>query len=248
MKIQDFHDALKDNEVKLLFADIINSKIDAKLIQLKTNIASEFSKKIDKQSVNLAALRAGIQRKDAIIGSLNNENDLLKSSIRHLNDILNEAEAYQRRENLIFNGLLLRMADIASVNDDPLAESCPSIASQIATFCSDKLNIDIADKDISVAHALGNGRKAIIVRFVRRYARDKVFYAKTKLKNYKDAAGNKVFINEDLTENARKILKVARTKLRDRHIAAVWIKSGHVFYKDNRGTTTLHSLDEAFAL
>ena len=43
MKIQDFCDALKDNEVELLFADIIDSKIGAKLTQLKTDIASEFS-------------------------------------------------------------------------------------------------------------------------------------------------------------------------------------------------------------
>ena len=84
---------------------------------------------------------------------------------------------------------------------------------------------------------------------MRRFVRDKVFYSKTKLKKYEDAGSNKVFINEDLTANARKILSVARIKLRDKHIAGVWTKSGHVFYKDNRGTTTaLHSLDEAIAL
>ena len=87
-----------------------------------------------------------------MIGSLNNENDLFKSSIRHLSDKLNEAEAYQQRENLIFNSLPLRMADIASANDDLLSESCPSNASQIATFCTDKLNIDISDHNLSVAH------------------------------------------------------------------------------------------------
>jgi hypothetical protein len=253
MKIQDFRDALKDDEVKQLFAEIIERKIDTKLNQLKVSLTNEFNTRIDELSVTLTALRSEVQRKDTLMGALQTENNSLKASIKSLNEKLDDTETYQRRDNLIFTGLPLRLADLTAGSNDPLADSSESIATQVSNFCINTLRCDVKIEDISVAHALkvhgGHGQQPVIVRFSRRSIRDDVYYSRMKLKSYKTPAGNKVYINEDLTTPNRKILGVARNKLRDKHIAGVWTKSGRVFYKDNSGVTNcLRSLQDAVAL
>ncbi len=100
MKVDEFRDALKDEEVEHLFADMFDRRIDANLSE---ELSDEFAKKVDELTVTIAALRIGVQRKDALIGSLRNENDVLKKFIKHLNEKVDAA--YQRREYLIFTGL-----------------------------------------------------------------------------------------------------------------------------------------------
>ena len=79
MKADEFCDALKDDEVKQIFADIFDREIDAEQSVLKKELSDEFVKKVDELTVTIAALRVDVQRKDALIGSLRDENNVLKN-------------------------------------------------------------------------------------------------------------------------------------------------------------------------
>ena len=216
-------------------------------------MSDEFVKKVDELTVNIAALRADVQRKDALINSLRDENDVLKKSSKHLNAKVNDAEIYQRRNNLIFTGLPLCIAGVAAGSNDLLSDSSEFIASQIATFCSDRLVCPVAVQSISVAHALqsrGNQKnsQSVIVRFSSRFVRDNVYYSRMNLKNYCSSSNTKVYINEDLTSVNRKILLEARRKHREKSLTSVWINSGYVYCKDDSDVShCLRSLQDLAA-
>lgn len=243
MKVQDFRTALKDDEVKSLFLDIFNDKIE-QVVQtyiagISDKIGEKFTKKMDEMNLTLVTLRAEIQRKDLALEKITSENQQLKSTIQALSGKLEDSEAYQRRENLIFSGLPIRDADRAAATSDTLAQSSQSITDKVVTFCNDVLGCKVASADISIAHPLpasnGSTNPSIIVRFVRRSVRDDVYSARMKLKNYKTTLNSKVYINEDLTASNRKILAALRLKVRNKTILGAWTQSGKVHAKDCRG-------------
>jgi septal ring factor EnvC (AmiA/AmiB activator) len=221
MKLQEFKAALKDDEVRALFAEIFNEKLDEKFRistdTLKTDLSNDFTKRLDELSANLSALRNELQRKDAVIASLRDENKDMKSTISSLQVKLNDIEAYQRRDNLIISGLAVRAADVIAASSDDLAESSTSVTKQVVDFCTNVIQCPISEEDISVAHLLptkrnSNQSPSIVIRFVRRSTRDAVYAARSHLKNYKTALNCKVYVNEDLTATHRKIFCYASSK------------------------------------
>jgi hypothetical protein len=248
MKVQDFRAALRDDEVRELFYGIFKDKVEQCVQQANSTVFNEFTekftKKFDELNLNLITLKAEVQRKDATIGLLTTENQQLKSTVQSLMAKVEESEAYQRRENLVFTGLEVRAADRAGATPDPLATPSASLAHKITQFCNDVLNCHVVDSDISTAHLLpikdASKLPAVIVRSVRRSVRDEVFAARQKLKTYTTPSNNKVYINEDLTAMNRKILAALRLKARNRVIQGAWTQSGRVMAKDSRGGAPKH--------
>jgi glycine cleavage system regulatory protein len=74
MKVQDFRAALRDDEVKSLFIEMFNEKIEqcvkTSSATLFADIMDKFTKKFDELNINLISLRAEVQRKDVVIGQL----------------------------------------------------------------------------------------------------------------------------------------------------------------------------------
>ncbi len=251
MKIEELRSALKDKEIKTLFLDMLTEKIEefvqscaTKLIDGMTEKLNKrfdgFVKKFDDINTNVMSLRAEVQRKDAVIDQLKDENLQLKSTVQSLTSKLDESEAYQRRENLIISGLQCRMADMAAATTDALSESSTTVTEKVINFCSNVLQCQLTASDISVAHTLptkagSTQPPAVIVRFVRRSVRDEVFASRRKLKTYTNPAGGKVYINEDLTALNRKILGILRLKVRNHAINGAWSQSGRILAKDLRG-------------
>jgi hypothetical protein len=251
MKIQDFRTALKDDEVKSLFVDIFNDKIEQCVHSVTTALLADFNanflKKFDKLNINFLSLKAEVQRKDTTIGLLNTENQHLKASMQALSTKMDESEAFQRRENLIITGLEVRAADRAGSTTDQLAQSSTSLTQKVTEFCNNILNCHVEPTDISTAHLLpirgataATTLPAVMVRFVRRSVRDDVFSARRTLKTYTAPAGHKIYINEDLTAANRKILAILRMKVRNHIIMGAWSQSGRVMAKDLRGGIPKH--------
>lgn len=119
IKVQDFRTALKDDEVKSLFLDIFNDKIEqvvpTYIAGISDKIGEKFTKKMDEMNLMLVTLRAEIQRKDVTLEKIMSENQQLKSTIQALSGKLEDSEAYQRRE------------DQAAATFDTLAQSSQSI-------------------------------------------------------------------------------------------------------------------------
>jgi hypothetical protein len=254
MKVQDFRAALRDDEVKSLFIEIFNEKIEqcvrTNSATLFADIMDKFTKKFDELNINLISLRAEVQRKDVVIGQLTTENQQLKATVQSLTVKMDEAEAYQRRDNLVLTGLEVRAADVVAGSSDPLTQPSVSIIQKVTDFCTNVLKCRVNPVDISTAHLLpvkDATRPAVIVRFVRRTVRDEVFAARHQLKSYTTPTGNKVYVNEDLTATNRRILAALRLKVRNKVIQGAWSQSGRIMAKDLRGGTPKHitTLDEA---
>jgi 1,2-phenylacetyl-CoA epoxidase PaaB subunit len=160
-------------------------------------------------------------------------------------DKLDDAESYQRRDNLVISGLTVRAADVVAATSNNLTESSASITKQVIDFCDQVLECRFSEQDVSIAHLLSSKsnstqqQSSIIVRFVRRSTRDAVFAARSKLKNYKTSSNNKVYINEDLTASHRKIFAMLRTKLHNKQIGGTWTRSGCIYVKGLQGNVKI---------
>jgi hypothetical protein len=69
------------------------------------------------------------------------------------------------------------------------------------------------------------------------------------LVNVDRAANNRVYINEDLSENTRKIFGAARAKLKSKLLTSAWTSNGRIHVKDNNGSFhTISSMSQLQAV
>src|SRR5207248_3851333 len=105
-----------------------------------------------------------------------------------------------------------------------LTESNSSVENTVLEFFRNELHVDISPDDISIAHRLRVGARdsvrPVIVRFNNRKARNKVYSAKSQLKN----SGKRIFINEHLTKMNSDIFFEARKLVREKKIFAAWTR------------------------
>lgn len=120
------------------------------------------------------------------------------------------------------------------------------------------LNVNVTEKDISVAHPLPSYKKdalpKLIVKFTRRNVRNE-FYAKRKVlagKNLPEdpvlksfLVGKNIYISESLTPQRKKLygdINKYRKKLMWKFI---WSHNGRIYVKKNETATEQHSFDNA---
>ena len=193
--------------------------------------------------------------------SLVRENQFLKgqqatlwSELTSVKDQLDDLEQYIRLECLEIRGIPVTSLE----NTDVIVQS----VSQLIDF-------DIDSSDISVSHRLPtpkpnktkNNRAAdppgIIIKFTNRKIRDKLYHARTKLKDFDTSdlgseSTDKIFIQESLTAKRRKLFKQCldfRKKLKYRFI---WTYYGSIYLRKNEGSpaikiTSLQDLDRVQA-
>ena len=101
-----------------------------------------------------------------------------------------------------------------------------------------ELHPPLQPTDISVSHRLGKSApgktRQIIAKFSARNIRERVFSARTKLKDYNNANPDKpnVYVNEDLIQFRANLAKEARDLKRAIIIADTWNIYGKIFGKD----------------
>ena len=209
--IEDFVRALSDKRVKDLLGEIVQDKLTAalKLIEELKQENIEKTEQINKLSGDLETANCRID----------------------------ELEAYNRRENLIFCGLeLANAAETASVPDESSTdrsgenEHAAVTEGVVLALCREKLGVQLTPADISIAHRLrkaprSKGPAPVIVRFANRKAREAVYAARFKLKS------TKVFINEDLTSSTAKLFFKVRTLVNQKAIHSAWTRSGAIYCK-----------------
>ena len=133
------------------------------------------------------------------IKALNEEVCRLRSRVNKLEEKVDDAEAYERRDTLVFSG-----EAIPQVSDD---ENCTL---EVCNLVKDKLKVQILPTDISTAHRLGKkpsnqqtDRRNIIVKLCRRdLKRDILFACRIIRPN--------MYVNEYLTPVRSTILYVLR--------------------------------------
>jgi hypothetical protein len=145
--------------------------------------------------------RSKLSEKDRQVDCLQDEVEGLKSKVSILEDRIDDADAYERRDTIIFSG-----KSVPLVSDE---ENCAAI---VGSIMKEKLKLVMAPSDISTAHRLGrrpatqqpDGRN-IVVKLCRRDLKEDILHACRNLRP------TDLYVNESLTRNRSTILYVLRS-------------------------------------
>ena len=145
------------------------------------------------------------QQKDATISQFQNQINGLKKKVEKLEEQVDENEAYERRDTLIFSG-----KKVPTEND---SERCEQIVQKLL---EDELNYKISPSDVSISHRIGpkknsqqRSARSIIVKFCRRESKMDVISCARRAKP------TDLYINESLIPQRQTVhfaLRNARRK------------------------------------
>ena len=142
---------------------------------------------------------------------------------------LSDLEQYTRRNSILIHGL----------QDIPVTNNEFRLIRYVTEKLNDMLNMDIKfhESEIDTAHILPRRNKVsnqqdngqappavIIVKYVRRCVRNKIFYSRRALK------GTSVFISEHLNKTKMKLLKSAKEAF---NYKDVWSNQGNIYVNYN---------------
>jgi hypothetical protein len=163
-------------------------------------IVSIISRKLDAFKDKLASLTQKLKDKDERIARLEEQVSGLKGSVVKLEERIDDADAYERRDTLLFSG-----DDIPTVSE---GENCGQI---VCNVVKEKLKLNFQTDILSVAHRVGKkpvkqgpDRRKIIVKLCRREVKGDITDACRQLKP------SNLFVNESLTPVRSTIMYVLR--------------------------------------
>ena len=171
--------------------------------QVEDEMSEDWKKIVEAITVQMDALRAEfrefLQEKDKEITALKEEVTKLKTTVSKLEEKLDDADAYERRDTLIFSGPGIPAAQIG--------ENSPQI---ICDLIKNKLNLSINRSDLSTAHRVGKkaanqqpDRRKLIAKLCRRDLKVDVLNACKQLKP-------DIYVSESLTPIRNTIMFVLR--------------------------------------
>ena len=154
-------------------------------------------------------------------------------------------EQYGRRQNLEIVGV-------------PYTEG--ENTNEIVTEIAKLIEVDVKPDDISTSHRLpvrsrsssdDNNRKAIkfhapiIVRFVGRDIRNKIFANRKLARNldlekFSVKGTERLFINENLTQQRKKLFWLAKQKMKAADFKFIWTSNGSIFVRKSEDSDTIN--------
>ena len=174
-----------------------------------------------------------LSEKQEEVESLKCEVDTLKSKILKLEQAVDDADAYERRDTVIVSGPGIPVFERGENSSELVREAIQS-----------NLQLNVSPTDISTAHRIGGkpanqspDKRSFIVKFCRRDLKRDVIFAS---KNQRRVQQNqKIFVNDNLTPLRRSIFKTLR-HIRREHptiIKGVGVYEGKIFaYTNSEGT------------
>ena len=204
-------EACKSPDIQSMIKDIVAPKLD----DFKDLISAEVHRQ-------MLPLKQQLQQKD-------NEIISLKETIVDQQIKLDDLEQHGRRDSLRVSGI--PEPDEHDNTDAAVLGVCELI----------KVDPPLQPTDIAVSHRIGRKtegkHRQIIVKFATRNVRERVFSARTDLKDVnKDKDNNsKIYINEDLTQFRAALAREARSCKNSGLISDTWTMYGKILTKDNHG-------------
>ena len=157
-----------------------------------------------KEVLNVSVDEKVCKEKDEQIAKLQTQVNVLNKKIEKLEDQVDENEAYERRDTLIFSGSKVP----AEVQD----EKCDSV---VLKLLENELKYKVSPNDISVAHRLGpkknsqqSSTRSIIAKFCRRDAKTDIVSCARRAKP------TGLFINESLIPQRHTVYYALRQAMR----------------------------------
>lgn len=180
------------------------------------------------------------------IEKLKVENESLKKDVKSLTSKLNDLEQYSRMNNIEIQG-------IPEKNN----ESVVKIVESLCQFVDHPIDANAVEAVHRVQTYNVNAPKSIIVRFLSRKARDEVLLA-AKVKRSQLGVtgralpfeGGRVFINEHLTPENKKLFREVRLAATEKGYKYVWINNANILVrKDERSKIkTIKNTDQLLSM
>ena len=205
-------EACKQPDIRQMIAEIASPKNE--------QFSDAVSVEVHRQ---MAPLKQQLSEKDA-------ELQRLRNIIRDQQIMLDDLEQHGRRDSLRISG----------VPENPEHDNTDEAVLKI---CNEmKVEPQVEPRDIAVSHRVGKsaaGRpRQILVKFATRNVRERVFKARTELKNVNKKEESKekhIYVNEDLTRFRAGLAKDARSLKNNGNISDTWTMYGKILVKDNFG-------------
>ena len=192
------------DDMRIEIGSMIQGIVDGVLRGLNENI-DQLNTKIDSLTTENKALKE--------------DNEKLKTSVSRLEGEAEAAEQYSRRNCIRVSGVR-----------ETVNENTDEIVLDMSRALSLELNISEIDRSHRIGRRTESKPRDIIVKFSTYRVRQRVYKARTKLK---DSGYAGVFINEDLTKYRSTILYRARKLVKERRILGAWSSNGTVLVRDN---------------
>ena len=210
-----------DNNVAIETSPVINlhiKKLEAELAETKA--------RLEENRAELFEATVKIESHTKSIDLLSKNNEVLKNILKEerytstfIRNQMNDLEQYSRRNNV----RVFRVKDEKHEHSD-LSEQ------KVRNILDKELGLKFHPSDFEICHRVGQYREGadrqIIVKFVRRKAKDLVMLNRKKL------AGKNISIAEDLTiNNVRRLHSVNNLEC----VEKSWTKDGRIFAKNKQG-------------
>ena len=233
--LKDIHNILKSIQGAIsVMQDTIatlvkeKNKLSGDVVDLRRTIAKsndeveKLKKSFTKQNQYVASLELELTREKKV--SKRQSNDILE-----LQETLDELEQYSRKNSVEIHGI---PEDIDVSTDEVVCRVAAAIG------------VQIAPDNIEISHRLyrKKGAKPIIVKFLNYKDKAKLYKARVQLKNVTlsilfpsysatSLAGQRIFVNENLTRYRSDMMKLAIGKRKDGKILSTWSLDGKIFIK-----------------
>jgi hypothetical protein len=178
----------------------LSSQLSEEAETIIAAITTKFEELTEKFEELREEFRCKLAERDLQVNCLREEVEGLKSKVSILEEKIDDADAYERRDTIILSG-----KSVPLVRDE---ENCIEIVRGIA---KEKLKLILSPSDFSTAHRLGrrpatqqpDGRD-IVVKLCRRDLKESILHACRSLRP------SDLYINESLTRTRSTILYVLR--------------------------------------
>ena len=225
---------------------------DLQLCSKATKPLEERIKKLELEAVQLLESQNFISKKQNDLtedcDSLKRSNKLQTKDLRQLTKTtdtlqkskfedqlrIDEIEQYNRRQNFKLQGVPVRKhEDVTQITLDLIS----------------KLDVDITEENISIAHRLPSNRDmveqdfnkpvnhpTIIVRLISRQMRNKIYDKRFNAKMIEDfpvEGMEKLFINENLTQRRKHLFWLSKQKAKELNCKYFWTQNGQIFVRKN---------------
>lgn len=220
-------------EIKAQLAGLPSLTRDVKCIkeelkELRTSNEFE-SKRLDDFSVKIAGIESrvvGLEQLQESVCSLQSDVDFIKSE-------LSASDQRTRLNNVEIKGIPIK-------KDENLFTVLDKI-SQKVNFTFPKTQINY----ISRIPLFNTKDKAIVVSFLNRYVKEDFVAAARSVKTLStlelgfEGQSNRVYVNDHLNADSKKLLNKTRALAKDREFKYVWVKHGKIHVRKQEGSAVL---------
>ena len=186
------------------------------------------------EKLSTRVVESVMSKMNAKLKSLEDENSKLRERVVTLENQMDAANQYSRRNSLRISGVAVptNLAPMSKEDTDQY----------VIKMCHD-MGVDMSINDLDRSHRTGKERhnkpRDILVKFATYNARKRLYQARSSAK---DKGYSDIYVNEDLTFVRSRLLFLARQLVKSKSLSQAWTHDGTILLKTT-GSETIHRVN-----